>query len=746
MPRKVARRKVKQVVKRKRTSYSVEQKIEVIKYAEEYGNNKAAEHFDIHCSMVGRWVKASLTWNIETNGKSKRVGSGRKAFFPEAKKRLEVEILELYGELTENFKTSHRWLVGFLKRYKLALRRCTRIFQKLPSKIQEQLEKFNKFFDIVGNFTINPKGEKTVHIRAMGNEKNWFTIVLTCAAVSSHAQVIILNDRECECIMSPFRQAFRKKLRFSWRMPTAIINHNLIYNIKDIADNQLVQAKGTNFLIQLNDTGLLGKITMLRLKQLQYKFWIEDNIVSVFPFDNNFYKKLFYKKYKITGGNVPVRNILGTEKFFNNIHRIKKDGIIEDTRNYIKPKKWYRELQNIVTIDGKLLKLKYKMSAVSHFKRNNNIEIGVLIKKSGIDGQKNYEKTINQSVISIDRLVKINDNLITKLLDFSHDQNQLLIIQRQLLESSTRKFEIYTDGSVRGFGSQQSELLAVILALIVLPNRNNFIISPRKFFKIRTNNIYWSILRVIIVTNNLTLDFIKVKGHSDDYFNNYIDEFITHTDELSNLKKILNLNQNGKYRHLHVNVNWHYTFLLLNRDIEDKVELTYFTSMFSSKRKKQSVNLLTEEIPTVEKRKYLAYKIFDFFCEQHDETFDHVWMCESRADEMNTIICKVKEFFEETCNFLLVEAKKDPIIDNELINKMTFWDHTYSETKITFIDLIKGIISCELAACLKQKEKERKLKVNLKKVKENLNEDKYIDPNRKINQLNLFSGLERVSS
>ncbi|PKY60176.1 hypothetical protein RhiirA4_483579, partial [Rhizophagus irregularis] len=398
-------------------------------------------------------------------------------------------------------------------------------------------------------------------------------------------------------------------------MPTAIINHNLIYNIKDIADNQL-QAKSTNFLIQLNDTGLLGKITTLRLKQLQHKFWIEDNIVSIFPFDNNFYKKLFYnisvnnklniEKYKITGSNVIIRNILETEKFFNNIYRIKKDGVIfldqligisnsylinwytlklksfrEDMRNYIKPKKWYRELQSIVTIDGKTLKPEYKMSAVFHFKgynmaqceidrsniskkltfigiwnnRNNNVEIGVLIKKSGIDGQnnliirhlnvinnvdfrssviqlqkcsgceldnieqlseknyncnilintndsliigvqsnsayhsrttlnnnnlkailqtnllditdlnyndflfknnwKNYETTINQSVISIDHLVKINDNLITKLLDFSHDRNQLLIIQRQLLESSTRKFEIYTDGSVHGFGSQQ---------------------------------------------------------------------------------------------------------------------------------------------------------------------------------------------------------------------------------------------------------------------------------------------------
>ncbi|PKK63075.1 hypothetical protein RhiirC2_789438 [Rhizophagus irregularis] len=46
--------------------------------------------------------------------------------------------------------------------------------------------------------------------------------------------------------------------------------------------------------------------------------------------------------------------------------------------------------------------------------------------------------------------------------------------------------------------------------------------------------------------------------------------------------------------------------------------------------------------------------------------------------------------------------------------------------------------------CLKQKEKERRLKINLKKVKENLNKDKYTNPNRKINQLNLFSGLESL--
>ncbi|CAB5293927.1 unnamed protein product [Rhizophagus irregularis] len=317
----------------------------------------------------------------------------------------------------------------------------------------------------------------------------------------------------------------------------------------------------------MDDTTLLAK-DQLQLETIKRKYnnWILENI-KILKYNNidiSVNNKLSIEKYKITGGNIPVRNILGTEKFFNNIYRIKKDGVMfldqligisnlylinwctlklksfrENTCNYIKLKKWYRELQNIVTIDGKTLKPEYKMSAVSHFKgynmahknnlpkkltfigiwnnRNNNIEIGVLIKKSGIDGQnnliighlnvinnvdfrssviqlqkcsrceldnleqsseknyncnilinandsliigvqsnstyhrstlnnnnlkailqtnllditdlnyndflfknnwKNYELTINQSVISIDRLVKINNNLITKLLDF----------------------------------------------------------------------------------------------------------------------------------------------------------------------------------------------------------------------------------------------------------------------------------------------------------------------------------------
>ena len=85
--RKVICHKVKQV-KRKRISYSVEQKTQVVEYAKEQENNKAAGHFNVSHSMVEHWVRASSNWNLETNKKSKRVGSGRKAFFPEAEKRL----------------------------------------------------------------------------------------------------------------------------------------------------------------------------------------------------------------------------------------------------------------------------------------------------------------------------------------------------------------------------------------------------------------------------------------------------------------------------------------------------------------------------------------------------------------------------------------------------------------------------------------------------------------------------------
>jgi len=83
-----------------------------------------------------------------------------------------------------------------MKRYNLSQRRRTKISQKLPSQTNELLENFQQFivrlrteklfqlsnilnmdetpvwFDMAGNFTFVSTGEKTIHIRETGNEKN----------------------------------------------------------------------------------------------------------------------------------------------------------------------------------------------------------------------------------------------------------------------------------------------------------------------------------------------------------------------------------------------------------------------------------------------------------------------------------------------------------------------------------------------------------------------------------------------
>ena len=38
--------------------------------------------------MIGHQIKVSKNWNTETNQNSKRIGSGQKAFYSEAKRKL----------------------------------------------------------------------------------------------------------------------------------------------------------------------------------------------------------------------------------------------------------------------------------------------------------------------------------------------------------------------------------------------------------------------------------------------------------------------------------------------------------------------------------------------------------------------------------------------------------------------------------------------------------------------------------
>ncbi|CAB4406723.1 unnamed protein product [Rhizophagus irregularis] len=143
----------KKVGVRQRTSYLLEEKLIVVKYAQENGRNAAAKHFNLDAPM------------------KKRSGTpGRKAFYSEAEKILYSWIMEqwkkgfavnyisirlqmckilkessiqaLYPAGEYEFQGNLSWINSFMKRFGLSLRRRTKISQKLPEDLEEKLDEF----------------------------------------------------------------------------------------------------------------------------------------------------------------------------------------------------------------------------------------------------------------------------------------------------------------------------------------------------------------------------------------------------------------------------------------------------------------------------------------------------------------------------------------------------------------------------------------------------------------------------
>jgi ribonuclease HI len=91
--------------------------------------------------------------------------------------------------------------------------------------------------------------------------------------IEYRTQITFLDKNECDSIASIFRKFFKHKLRLSITAPNALLENRLIYNFRDLYEVQK-QSKITNFLIQINDKDLLGRITNIRLKQLQTQEWL----------------------------------------------------------------------------------------------------------------------------------------------------------------------------------------------------------------------------------------------------------------------------------------------------------------------------------------------------------------------------------------------------------------------------------------------------------------------------------------
>ena len=65
-------------------------------------------------------------------------------------------------------------------------------------------------------------------------------------------------------------------------MPNAILSNQFIYKFRNLYELNL-QAKLTNYVVQINDKSILGTFTNIRLRKLQQQLWIPDSPL-LYPF------------------------------------------------------------------------------------------------------------------------------------------------------------------------------------------------------------------------------------------------------------------------------------------------------------------------------------------------------------------------------------------------------------------------------------------------------------------------------
>ncbi|CAB4438210.1 unnamed protein product [Rhizophagus irregularis] len=163
------------------------------------------------------------------------------------------------------------------------------------------------------------------------------------------SQVMALSKTQTEALIIPFRRMFKNKLKFARSAPNAILDNPYIYGYRDFYDNQL-QAKITDFCIQLNDNGLLGKITEIRLKSLQDQLWTSRPLIEKLPYNrvlhtrkNNYILNMLLLCYDnnislqnldintfptIKGGQIPLENIVDNAYYSKHRERLREKNIL----------------------------------------------------------------------------------------------------------------------------------------------------------------------------------------------------------------------------------------------------------------------------------------------------------------------------------------------------------------------------------------------------------------------------------
>ncbi|CAJ0827291.1 5476_t:CDS:2, partial [Entrophospora sp. SA101] len=208
--------------------------------------------------------------------------------------------------------------------------------------------------------------------------------------IEYRAQLTIFTKDEASNFMAIFRKFFKNKLHINSKAPNVIMQCNNIYNVIDLYDLQQ-RCQLNNLNIQINDKHTLGKITDIRLKQLQIKLWlpISPLLINDAPFNKikcNIIAATLslikdtplqfspYNKNEIKGGYFPLIDIL-KETYYQHANKLKKynlmflDQLVSQDRNYLITRKdlaarykiyrnsgktdpkWFHKIQQLVLED-----------------------------------------------------------------------------------------------------------------------------------------------------------------------------------------------------------------------------------------------------------------------------------------------------------------------------------------------------------------------------------------------------------
>ena len=224
--------------RRRRSSYTTEFKLKVVKYAEENGGNRAAgREYDLDESVVRGWRKnVAQLKKMPSKKRANRCGITK---FPE----LEKDLLQYVHDRRNNgravttimirrqakqiakdrglkdFIGGPSWCHRFMKRAGLSVRSRTTVGQRTPDNWEELMASFQDFtarnidrlrlnhdkiinmdevpmtFDAPMTRTVTNTGDKTVTITTTGHEKTHFTVVLACTASGKKLKPMVIFKR-----------------------------------------------------------------------------------------------------------------------------------------------------------------------------------------------------------------------------------------------------------------------------------------------------------------------------------------------------------------------------------------------------------------------------------------------------------------------------------------------------------------------------------------------------------------------